>query len=89
MTCATYILLSEKLNKFYVGATSDLDKRIIQHNSGRQKFTSLGIPWKVVYYETFETLQAAKKREIQIKKMKSKKFTEQLIRNRDGRASRS
>ena len=80
----TYILYSEKLNKYYIGACIDMDRRLYEHNIGHSKFTSTGIPWIVKYTETFETLQEAKKRELAIKKMKSRKYIESLIRSSAG-----
>jgi putative endonuclease len=74
-----YILYSEKLDKYYVGACIDMDRRFYEHNIGHSKFTSLGIPWKLMYTETFETLPAAKKREMEIKRKKSRKYIETLI----------
>ncbi len=71
-----YILYSEKLAKYYVGACTDLQRRLYEHNIGHSKFTSTGIPWKLVYREDFDELITAKRRELQIKKMKSKKFIE-------------
>ncbi len=76
----TYILYSEKLNKYYVGACIDMERRLYEHNIGHSKFTSTGIPWIVRYTETFGTLQEAKKRELAIKKMKSRKYIESLFR---------
>jgi putative endonuclease len=75
----TYILFSKKLNKYYIGACVNLDRRLYEHNIGHSKFTSTGIPWKVVYTEEYPILTEAKKRESQIKKMKSRKFIEDLI----------
>ena len=40
-----YILLSNSLQKYYVGHTEDVEKRIVQHNSGKGNFTSKGVPW--------------------------------------------
>ena len=74
-----YILFSVKLNKFYVGACIDIDRRLYEHNIGHSKFTSTGVPWKLKYKEEFTTLQEAKKREVYIKKMKSRKYIEALI----------
>jgi len=48
-----YILFSEKLNKRYIGSTDDLRDRIRRHNSKGSKFTSVGIPWRLIYYEGF------------------------------------
>ncbi len=74
-----YILYSEKLNKFYIGACIDIERRLYEHNIGHSKFTASGVPWMLKYTEEFETLQEAKKRELYIKKMKSRKYIEDLI----------
>ena len=81
-----YILYSEKLDKYYVGACIDLDRRFYEHNIGHSKFTKLGVPWVIVYTEYFSSLTEAKKRESYVKKMKSRKYIEELIAK--GRASR-
>ena len=75
----TYILYSEKLNKYYVGACIDIDRRLKEHNTGHSKYTSTGLPWILKYKEEFETLQEAKKRELAIKKMKSRIYNEGLF----------
>ena len=82
----TYILYSEKLDKYYIGACINLERRLYEHNIGHSKFTSLGIPWKIVFTEEYQTLADAKKREQDVKKMKSRKYIEDLILK--GRASR-
>ena len=78
MPCV-YIIYSQKINKYYVGACTDLERRLREHNVGHSKFTSTGIPWIVKYSEEFETLPEAKKRESAIKKMKSRKYIENLF----------
>jgi hypothetical protein len=35
----TYILYSEKLNKYNIGVCIDMDRRIYEHNIGHSKFT--------------------------------------------------
>ena len=82
----TYILYSVKLNKYYVGACTDLNRRLYEHNIGHSRFTSTGVPWILMYSEFFDNLQEAKRRESKIKQMKSRKYIEDLIAN--GRASR-
>ncbi|MGK2863587.1 MAG: GIY-YIG nuclease family protein [Chitinophagaceae bacterium] len=74
-----YILYSDRLKKYYVGACSDLERRLHEHNTGHSKFTSTGVPWVLKYKEEFPDLRLAKKRETQIKKMKSSKYIETLI----------
>ena len=60
----TYILLSSKHNKTYVGFTSDLINRIKSHNQFDKKgYTAKFRPWVVVHVEFFETKSEAIKRE--------------------------
>ena len=75
-----YILYSRKIDKYYVGACKDLDRRLYEHNLGHSKFTSTGVPWELVYKEEFQDLILAKQRELKIKKMKSRPYIEGLIR---------
>ena len=77
-----YILYSTKLNKHYVGACIDLQRRLYEHNIGHSKFTSTGVPWVIRYTEEHNTLPEAKKRELEIKKKKSRKYIEELIAKR-------
>jgi len=75
-----YILYSKKINKYYVGACIDFDRRFYEHNLGHSKFTSTGIPWELVYTEEWDDLVLAKQRELKIKKMKSRIYIQELIR---------
>ncbi len=81
MQSYVYILFSLKLNKYYVGSTTDLPRRLADHNRGKEKFTKTGIPWQLVYSETFEQLKDSRRRELEIKKKKSRKYIENLIRS--------
>ena len=74
-----YILHSSKLNKYYVGACTDLGRRLYEHSIGHSKFTAAGVPWALVYREEMLDLPAAKKRELEIKKKKSRLYIESLI----------
>ena len=56
-----------------------MERRLYEHNIGHSKFTATGIPWELKYTEAYPTLQEAKKRELQIKKMKSRKYIEKII----------
>ena len=82
----TYILYSEKLDKYYVGSCINLERRLYEHNIGHSKFTSLGIPWVIVHTEEYESVVLSRQREMKIKSMKSRKYIENLISK--GRASR-
>ncbi|MCZ2459726.1 MAG: GIY-YIG nuclease family protein [Chitinophagales bacterium] len=71
-----YILWSEKLGKFYVGSTKDVENRLREHNKGESKFTSKGIPWVLVWQESVETNSEAVGLEMRIKKRGIKRFLE-------------
>jgi len=76
----TYIIYSESRDRYYTGSTSDdLDWRIQRHNMGWTRSTKSGIPWKLMYYESFDTKTKALKRENFIKRQKSRRFIEGLI----------
>ena len=76
----TYILFSQKLDKFYIGSTGDdLNERQRRHNSNHKGFTGSIGDWKIVYKEEFNNKTDALQRELQIKKWKSRKRIEQLI----------
>ena len=81
----TYILYSEKTDKYYIGHTSDLQLRIARHNDGWSKSTKSGIPWRIVYCEEYETKFQAMSREYEIKRKKSRIFIEKLVESAEGR----
>ena len=72
----TYILYSKKLNRFYVGATGDVDQRLEQHNHAHypDNFTVKGIPWELFHTIECQDWHQALCIERHIKKMKSKKY---------------
>lgn len=74
-----YILYSSKLNKYYVGSTTDMLRRLAEHNRGKEKFTKTGCPWILVYKEDFPELTEARNREKSIKIQKSRKYIELLL----------
>ncbi len=77
-----YILYSQKCDKFYIGHTDSLERRIEEHNLGQGgQFSSSCNPWKLMYHETFSNRAEAMKREKEIKNKKSRKYIEWLIDN--------
>ncbi|MFI5134972.1 MAG: GIY-YIG nuclease family protein [Chitinophagales bacterium] len=58
-----YILYSARIDSFYIGSSHDAEERLIRHNKGHQTSTRKGIPWKLVYKESFATRQQAYSRE--------------------------
>ena len=45
-----YILYSESANKYYVGHTDNLERRLFEHNNGMTRFTSnIASDWIIMY----------------------------------------
>jgi len=66
-----YLLKSKKTEKYYIGCTGDLKKRVSDHNAGKSIYTKNKGPWEVRYYEAFYSRDDAFQREKQLKKNKS------------------
>jgi len=47
----TYVLLSLKDKRKYIGFTRDLKKRLKEHNSGKVESTKHRTPFVLIYYE--------------------------------------
>lgn len=60
----TYILQSKIHKRLYVGSTSDLLKRIAEHNRGGVDSTKPYKPWQLIYYEAHLTKTLARKAEL-------------------------
>ena len=74
-----YILFSQKNQKYYVGSSQDVEVRLLRHNKGHSSFTKNGIPWILVYKESFATRTEAVQREKYIKSQKSTIYIQNLI----------
>ncbi len=57
-----YILRSDTTLRYYTGSTEDLPNRVQEHNSGENKSTRHGIPWRLVHLEAFATRPEAEKK---------------------------
>jgi len=79
-----YILRSASSGRFYVGSTNDLERRMSEHNRSHSPATRGRGPWALVYSEALPTLLEARRRELEIKRWKSAKLIEQLIRDQSG-----
>ena len=76
-----YILYDEQKDRFYVGQTEDLTRRLQRHAQGRSTYTRRG-NWKLVFSEVYSTREQALMREKDIKRWKSKKMIKNLIGDR-------
>jgi putative endonuclease len=76
----TYILQSEKNKSLYIGYSTNLEKRLAQHNSGVSKATRPFIPYKLIYYEAFLNRIDAKNREVYLKSGYGRRSIRVLLR---------
>ena len=65
-----YIIKSINFNRYYIGSTEDIERRLLYHNSGKVKSTKVYKPWEIVYSESYNSRSEAFKREKQIKSYK-------------------
>ncbi len=76
-----YVLRSEVDNNFYVGYSSDLDKRLIHHDKGLVSSTKNRRPLKLVYYEMCLNQQDATSREKYLKTSWGKRYIKNRLSN--------
>ncbi len=75
-----YVLWSDRLQKRYIGSTKNIDKRLMEHNSGKNRFTKGGVPWKVVYIESFQSNSEGRKREVFLKSGVGRRFLDDILK---------
>ena len=66
----TYVLKSLKDGRYYIGATSNLEQRVIRHNAGGNVSTKHRRPLQLVYSEVYPTKEMAYQREKILKSYK-------------------
>ncbi|MCX6808039.1 MAG: GIY-YIG nuclease family protein [Candidatus Berkelbacteria bacterium] len=63
----TYVLKRLMDQRLYIGSTNNLDRRITEHNAGKNQSTKNRRPFILVYSERFDNLAEARRREKQFK----------------------
>ena len=72
-----YILKNQE-GIYYKGYTTNIEKRLEEHNTGLSRYTSNKGPWSIVYSKTFEDKKDALIEEKRIKRLNVKSI-EKLI----------
>ncbi|MBX3457051.1 MAG: GIY-YIG nuclease family protein [Candidatus Paracaedibacteraceae bacterium] len=62
-------------DNYYVGMTIDLEKRLLEHNSGKSIHTNKFRPWEIVTYTAFKEKSKAEKFEIYLKSSSGRAFS--------------
>jgi putative endonuclease len=63
----TYLIQSEKDQGFYIGYTSDIERRRNEHLNGLVDSTKDRRPVRMIYFEAYENESAAREREEHLK----------------------
>jgi len=77
----TYVLKSKVDGKFYTGFTSDLKRRLEEHNKGRVTSTKKRTPLELVYYEACRHEKDAIIREKYLKTTYGHRYLKNRIKN--------
>ena len=81
MTYFVYAIYNQRHDKFYIGQTFDINKRLVEHNNKVFKgYTSqFDGPWILIYKEEVSSRQEALKREKQLKSFRGREFIKKQI----------
>ncbi|OGI59542.1 hypothetical protein A2814_03365 [Candidatus Nomurabacteria bacterium RIFCSPHIGHO2_01_FULL_38_19] len=79
--CEVYILKSLKNNNYYVGSTDNIERRLLQHNSGLTYTTKKLRPLVLARFISCSSSREAKQFEYKLKKYKRKDILEKVIKD--------
>ncbi len=74
-----YILKSEKDNSRYIGVTTNLKRRLQEHNNGLAKYSSTKRPFKLLWYCAFLNKEIAYNFEKYLKSSSGYAFTKKHL----------
>lgn len=76
-----YVLQSIKNGNLYIGCTSDLRRRLREHNKGLNRSTKPHIPWRLIYYEACLDIEDAERRERYLKTSQGQRLLKRRLKN--------
>lgn len=74
-----YAIKSQKDGRLYKGLTSDINRRIHEHNSRKTFSTKPYIPWELVYSKEFDNRISAREYELFLKSGKGRDFLKHIL----------
>ena len=74
-----YVLRSLSTGKSYIGQTSNLKRRLQEHQEGIVRYTRGKGPWSLVYTEEYPTRSQAMKREKSLKSGKGREYLKEHL----------
>ena len=79
MNWYVYAIISEVDGRIYVGMSSDVFKRVNQHNAGKTKSTKAYRPWRLIFEELVDSRAEARKRELYFKSGVGKEYLKSIV----------
>ena len=76
-----YIIKDSITNKFYIGSTDDLERRLNEHKHDYNYTTKRMKKKSLVFSQEFKTLRLARKAERKIKSLKRKDYIDKIIKD--------
>lgn len=75
-----YILRSLSNKELYIGFTSDINKRLKEHNRGLVFSTKPYLPWRIIHFEAYRDENDAKRREEYLKTSQGSRLLKRMLK---------
>ena len=75
-----YVYLLQSNSKMYVGITTDLKRRVNEHNKGQNVSTKAYLPWTLIFYEAYIKREDATRREKYLKTTQGRQALRRMLR---------
>ena len=76
-----YVYLLRSKNQHYIGYTTDLKRRITEHNAGQNIATIAYRPWDLIFYEAYVNREDARRREKYLKTTQGRRTIKLMLRS--------
>ncbi len=77
-----YAIVSEKDGVIYVGIAENCKNRLSEHNTGKSRYTSGHIPWRLFYTEFVGNTTSAREREKYFKSAAGKRRLKAILKSK-------
>lgn len=75
-----YLLQSDTDQSFYIGYTSNIKRRLMEHNNGLNFSTKHGKPWRLIFFEGYVDEKDARRREKYLKTNQGARLVKRMIK---------
>lgn len=75
-----YVIQSESDMGLYIGMSSNLRRRVAEHQGGESKSTKGRGPWRLIYYQAYLEKEDALGREVFLKSGGGRKFLDRQLK---------